>query len=384
MKIRVFLATAILLAVALAPLLARADNMVSSCTATTSSSVEPQIIELGETTAVSLTTQFACAQNLHLVLVLDASGSMLSENRNRSLRQATTKFIETLELNSNPGIRVGIVKFNDEAQTLCKLTNDAGKLRSCVNKVDASHGTAIDKGIREGMEVLRDGRPTTAHEVLIVLTDGVNNDGCTPVVREAGSAKSQDVAVGSICFTSDCDVSCMKDIATSLDWFWEAKSQGELERAYGNIQAKTHVALGSTVISSTIPINMTLVTDSVMPPADFQNNILTWNFEQPTTAITLTYRVQPLEAGSWNAVEARGQLLDSIRATGVFTFPVAPIQVNGVPTPTPSTTPEQSTPSATPPRPTNTPEITETPTATPTKATSSWTIYLPRTYNEED
>src|SRR3989338_10376617 len=129
---------------------------------------------------------------------------------------------------------------------------------------------------------------------------------------------------------------------------------------------------------------MTLVTDSVRPPADFQNNILTWNFEQPTTAITLTYRVQPLEAGSWNAVEARGQLLDSIRATGVFTFPVAPIQVNGVPTPTPSTTPEQSTPSATPPMPTNTPEITETPTATPTKATPSWTIYLPPTYNEED
>ncbi len=121
----------------------------------------PNVLLLGEETNITLTVRALCAPEafpLHIVLVLDASGSMAGQ-KNQELKAAVKQMVRELDLDERPLIQMGIVQFNSTAKALCQLTNDAGRLSSCANKVGANGGTAIDLGIREGLKVLTRGRP---------------------------------------------------------------------------------------------------------------------------------------------------------------------------------------------------------------------------------
>ena len=103
----------------------------------------PRVLLLGETTNITLTIKAVCAGQqlpLHIVLVLDASGSM-SGDPNRQMKDAAKKLIDRLDLKNNPGTQVGVVQFNGGAQALCQLTNIASQAKSCVGRVPANGGT---------------------------------------------------------------------------------------------------------------------------------------------------------------------------------------------------------------------------------------------------
>jgi len=104
--------------------------------------------------------------------------------------------------------------------------------------VGANGGTRIDMGILEGMKVLRQGRggEKDITEVMVVLSDGGNNAGCEPVLQAARQARAQGVLMISICVGSGCDAQCMRQVASSPRYYFEAESASALRTVFQQIR----------------------------------------------------------------------------------------------------------------------------------------------------
>jgi len=377
---------------------APAAQRESACEANPNKEAFPNVLLLGETTTITLTFNAVCAGEttpLHLVFVLDESGSMQGEPINQ-LKSAVKTIIRGLNLADNPTTLVGIVAFQSVARTLCKLTNDEGRLLSCAGKLNASGGTAIDRGIIEGLKVLADGRKglgadVTPNEVMIVVSDGQNNAGCDSVKSAARRAKGQGVLVITVCVGGGCDAQCMRECASSARYYFEVDSAGQLVNIFDKLRdTVTQITLRRLTIVDTIPANMEYIDDSSDPPAEVSSDKKTLTWEMQSVAkggVVMTFKVRPLEVGYHPTnTEARAEFTDNQNRSGdaVFRVPYVtvfqPVQIPAPteppPTPTKAPTP---TPTNTSFAPTDTP--TPTPTNTPTPRPKP--IYLPLIISEK-
>ncbi len=368
----------------------------SSCIADGQKHAFPKVLLLGETTTITLTARAVCAGEqipLHIVLVLDASGSMAGDPT-RQMKDAAKKLIEKLGMRDNPGTKVGVVEFNGTARALCQLTNNEGQAKGCVSRVGATGGTCIDCGIREGLRVLLNGRrreqgDSALNEVMVVLSDGTNNAGCPPVVAASRQAKSQGIIVITVCVGSGCDAQCMREAASSARYFFQSDDAGGLIAVFERIRKDIQkITLRKMTIIDTLPPNMEYIENSSEPQADVSpgKDQLTWtqNFV-PSDGLTMSFKVRPKDVGFWPTnVLATGEFRDNQDRTGTIIFQVPWVTVlqpfpQATPTdaPTPTNTPTlppTNTPTNTP---TTGPTPTNTPTPTPTNTPKPPAIYLP-------
>lgn len=123
------------------------------------------------------TTQDINSNGINIVLALDISGSMLSEdfqpNRVEAAKNIAIQFVE-----SRPSDRIGLVVFAGESYTQCPLTIDHNVLIEQIKKVQSGmleDGTAIGMGLGTAVDRLRHAKGKS--KVIILMTDGVNNTG---------------------------------------------------------------------------------------------------------------------------------------------------------------------------------------------------------------
>jgi Ca-activated chloride channel family protein len=124
---------------------------------------------------------------LNLCLVLDHSGSMNGRPLD-TVKQAAHRIVDSL----SPGDRISIVMFDHKAKVLVPnqvIENTAG-VKVEINKLKASGGTAIDEGMRLGIEELAKGKQETISQIFL-LTDGENehgdNDRCLKLAELAAN-----------------------------------------------------------------------------------------------------------------------------------------------------------------------------------------------------
>jgi len=128
----------------------------SPCLAEPAKSAYPQTLLLGERTTITLRVLAMCAGEvypLHIVLVLDGSGSMEGDKL-RQMKSAATEMVRNLDMANYVNTRVGVVEFSAAAKTNAPLTNDTQRVISGINRIQATDGTAIDAGITQGMKEL--------------------------------------------------------------------------------------------------------------------------------------------------------------------------------------------------------------------------------------
>lgn len=360
----------------------------SPCYAETGKSAVPKVLLLGETTEVTLQLAAVCAGEtspIHIVLVLDASGSMQGQPTSQ-MKDAATWLVRELELDEHPETLIGVVQFNDRARRLTALTNSEGRVISAIMAVQAAGNTAIDLGIQEGLKVLVQGRTqiktgNEPHEVMIVLSDGVNNAGCPPVLDAARNTKAQRVLVATICLGPNCDSQCMRQAASSPRHHYSAQSAGQLYGVLDEIRRELlEIVLKRLTISDVLPDNMRYVAGSAEPAPSLVSpagDVVEWRLNSiPADGITLTLTVAPTQVGFWPTnVQAVGTFLDSKDREGTVSFPVPWVTVlrpEALPTPTEPGVPPTATPS-----PTVTETPTRPPTLTPTPEPEPLPIYLP-------
>lgn len=163
----------------------------SPCRADAEASIDPQIVDVGEETTISLRPRAACPrtglQPEHTVLILDGSRSMEGEPGD-AMKAAAKALIRGVGLEKYPEARLAVVSFNVEGTTHCRFTNDEAALLNCVDEVGAAGVSHWEQGIVQAWdEIARahadDPEETRGTKVSMVLfSQGWNSTGC-PVLE---------------------------------------------------------------------------------------------------------------------------------------------------------------------------------------------------------
>lgn len=138
------------------------------------------------------------SEGIDIVLSLDVSGSMLARDftpdRLEAAKEVATKFI--LE---RPQDKIGLVIFSGESFTQCPLTTDQAVLVNLLREVKSGmieDGTAIGLGLANAVNRLKDSQGKS--KVIILLTDGINNQGSIDPIMAAELAKTFGIRVYTI------------------------------------------------------------------------------------------------------------------------------------------------------------------------------------------
>jgi Ca-activated chloride channel family protein len=139
------------------------------------------------------------SQGINIILAIDLSSSMLSEDFQPENRLEVAKAKVKQFILGRRNDRIGLVAFAGEALTQVPLTVDYPVLLAAVDNLQAGQledGTAIGTAIATAANRLRDAPGKS--KVLILLTDGVNNRGSIDPRTAAQAAAAVGVKIYTI------------------------------------------------------------------------------------------------------------------------------------------------------------------------------------------
>ena len=128
-------------------------------------------------------------EGIDIMLAIDVSGSMLARDF-RPDRITAAKEVAGSFIADRYGDRIGLVAFAGEAFTQSPLTTDQGTLQTLLSRIRSGlieDGTAIGNGLATAINRLRESEAKS--KVIILLTDGVNNQGQIAPMTAAEIAK---------------------------------------------------------------------------------------------------------------------------------------------------------------------------------------------------
>lgn len=194
-------------------------------------------------------------EGIDIILTNDISTSMLGLDMNK--QRNTTRLDVAINLasdfvNNRPNDNIGVVFFAGESLSVCPLTTDHTHVKRVLSEVDLSilkDGTAIGMGLGSAVNLLR--KSEAKSKVIILLTDGANNQGTISPLTAAEFAKTFGVKVYTIGLGSDeetipalgggtvaggFDGEILTEISEITGGkYYRAKSQEELEGIYAEI-----------------------------------------------------------------------------------------------------------------------------------------------------
>ncbi len=149
------------------------------------------------------------AQGYDLMLAIDLSGSMLSEDYmrdgNRINRLMAIKPVIQAFVEDRPNDRIGIVVFSGRAYTLAPLTFDHAWLSQQIERLRIGaieDGTAIGDGLGIALSRLEQAKREAGGKrmgaFVVLLTDGANNRGSLNPMQAVEIAKSRRIPVYTI------------------------------------------------------------------------------------------------------------------------------------------------------------------------------------------
>lgn len=198
--------------------------------------------------------QEVTGEGLDIVLCIDVSGSMTSEDFSPNRMEAAKKEAIDFVLH-RPTDRIGVVIFSGESFTMCPLTTDRQAVISQISAIRPGllqDGTAIGSGLATSVERLKNS--PSKSRIVILLTDGVNNGGLidpntAKEIAKAMGIKVYTVGIGTEGYAptpnpdgtvsqekAGLDEKLLKDIASSTGGqYYRATDNASLDSIYRNI-----------------------------------------------------------------------------------------------------------------------------------------------------
>ena len=142
--------------------------------------------------------QNSSTEGIDIVLAMDISTSMMAQDLKPN-RLEESKDVASAFINGRPNDNIGLVVFAAESFTQCPLTTDHTVLLNLFKDVQPGiiqDGTAIGLGLANAVSRIKDSQAKS--KVIILLTDGVNNQGEIAPVTAAEIAKTFGVRVYTI------------------------------------------------------------------------------------------------------------------------------------------------------------------------------------------
>ncbi|TET64675.1 VWA domain-containing protein [Candidatus Bathyarchaeota archaeon] len=266
---------------------------------------------------------------LDIMLVIDRSSSMLGKPLDAA-KAAAKSFIDNHSFTGDPATSdwVGISSYATTASLDQELTDNSTLAKSAINGLSAglsSRGyTNIMAGVHVAQEELATNGRNHAMDIIIVLSDGVANrwtsftTGTTyetatwPATHTTSTLKAIDEATaaknaGTIVFTIGLNLAALgpsqgvardtlEQMATSLDYFFDAATPGYLEEIYGRIATHITPAATNLTLTDVVEDEFVIVGGSTDPPAtSVVGNTITWEFDTlGSETKTFQYKMRPI------------------------------------------------------------------------------------------
>lgn len=137
-------------------------------------------------------------EGIDIVLAIDVSASMLAQDFKPNRLEVSKKMAMSF-IDARPDDRIGLVVFSGESFTQCPITTDHAVLKNLFSALKPGmikDGTAIGLGLANAIGRLE--KSTAKSKVVILLTDGVNNQGAIAPLTAAELAKPFGIRVYTI------------------------------------------------------------------------------------------------------------------------------------------------------------------------------------------
>lgn len=161
-------------------------------------------------------------------LVLDASGSMTTNDPRGVRRDAAKAFVDSLI----EGDRAAAVQFTTTARVLAALTSDKAVVKAALDRVGSSGGTDIGVAVRAGLDEL-DAHGLPGHDrLIVVLTDGEGPYTTSLTQRAIAS----DTTIYTVGLGTSIDVGLLTGIAEATGGkFFRAAAADDLVDAFDRV-----------------------------------------------------------------------------------------------------------------------------------------------------
>jgi len=138
-------------------------------------------------------------KGIDIVITLDISGSMLSEDFKPQNRVTVAKDVAKDFVMKRTGDRIGLVVFANGALMQCPLTIDRNIIIKMIKDVNVGllpDGTAIGMGIATSLILFENSE--AKEKVIILITDGINNAGKITPLEATSMAKKMGIKIYTI------------------------------------------------------------------------------------------------------------------------------------------------------------------------------------------
>ena len=134
------------------------------------------ILAISRPQTVDISTRTKTNKGIDIVMAIDVSSSMLSQDLKPDRLTALKRVAETF-VEDRVSDRIGLVVYAGESYTKTPITSDKSIVKSSLREISfqglIEDGTAIGMGLATSVNRLKDSRAKS--KIIILLTDGVNN-----------------------------------------------------------------------------------------------------------------------------------------------------------------------------------------------------------------
>lgn len=184
------------------------------------------------------------ARPADVVLVLDSSSSMAepaeagaARTKLDAAREAAAVFLDGLSL---PADRAAVVGFDGASRLLAPLSGDRAVLDAALRGLAPHPGTRIDLGLTAAGATLDGGARPDALRVVVLLTDGLQNQEAAPdaaVVAAAADLRAGGALVFAIALGDQVDLPLLARVTAAPDRVYRSPTTAELAGIYRGVAA---------------------------------------------------------------------------------------------------------------------------------------------------
>lgn len=135
------------------------------------------IVAMARPQTEDISTRTKTTKGIDIVMAIDVSSSMLAKDL-KPYRLAALKKVAADFINERPNDRIGLVAYAGESYTKTPITSDKSIVLRALDEItygQLNDGTAIGMGLATSVNRLKESKALS--KVIILLTDGVNNQG---------------------------------------------------------------------------------------------------------------------------------------------------------------------------------------------------------------
>jgi hypothetical protein len=159
----------------------------------------------------------------------------------------------------SPNDYAGYVKFETSSLLAQGLTQNLTRVEYAINNTGVGGGTSIDLGINDANnEMIAHARSNTQH-LIILLTDGQNDNGPSPVIQSANYAKNNGTKIFTIGLSAFANADMLKQVASKPEYYYYAPTQDDLQSIYQQIAGVINATYRSQILNVTQNVNYTIL-----------------------------------------------------------------------------------------------------------------------------